>query len=223
MQFGDLPQEPDTSPVGENWHRIYSPGLRLGYLLAGVIGLAFPNLLCAWLIAVSMLERGGRGGRAAAEITTPWGAVIAALLLFIPLHELLHAIWHPGLGRSAQTVLVVWPARLRFGVYYDGCMTRRRWLLMRLAPLAFLSVGPVGLLTLFYFVPAPFGLKVFLQVLMLVNGIGSGGDLVAAIWVLFQVPPRAQICFRGGRAYWRARPLSFPRPKEGGWRSGSSR
>lgn len=155
-----------------------------------------------------MLEKGSRGGRAAAEVATPWGAVIAALLLFIPLHELLHAAWHPELGKSTQTVLIVWPAKLRFGVYYDGCMSRRRWLLMRLAPLAFLSVGPVGLLTLFQYVPVPFGLEVFLQVLMLVNGIGSGGDLVAVVWVLFQVPSGAQICFRGGKAYWRAWSLS---------------
>jgi hypothetical protein len=82
-------------------------------------------------------------------------------------------------------------------------MTRRRWLLMRLAPLACLSVVPILLLTLFRAILLPFPLEIFLQVLTLVNFVGSGGDLVAAIWVLFQVPAGAEICFRGGKAYWR--------------------
>ena len=62
---------------------------------------------------------------------------------------------------------------------------------------------PAALLTLFNVVPASFALEIFLQVLLLVNGVGSGGDVVAAIWVLFQVPSRSQICFVGGKAYWR--------------------
>ena len=74
---------------------------------------------------------------------------------------------------------------------------------MRLAPLLCLSVVPVLLLTLFKVVPAPFALEIFLQVLILVNGIGAGGDLVAVVWVLAQVPAGAEICFRGGKAYWR--------------------
>jgi hypothetical protein len=35
------------------------------------------------------------------------------------------------------------------------------------------------------------------------NGIGSGGDVVAVVWVLFKVPAKTQICFRSGKAYWR--------------------
>jgi hypothetical protein len=169
-----------------------------------MIGLVFPNVLCVWFIMVSMLAGGSKRGEAAAATSTPWSVVVMALLLFVPLHELLHAIWHPQQGMSAQTVMVIWPAKLRFGVYYEGCMTRRRWLLMRLAPLMFLSVLPAGLLTLFHYVPVAFALEIFLQVMMLVNGIGSGGDVVAVIWVLFQVPSKAQICFCGGKAYWRS-------------------
>jgi hypothetical protein len=78
--------------------------------------------------------------------------------------------------------------------------------MMRVAPLLCLSLLPVGLLTLFQYVPASYALNVFLQVLMLVNGIGSGGDLVAVAWVLGQVPAGAWICFRSGKAYWRPGP-----------------
>jgi hypothetical protein len=204
FQLGSLPENQDGPPEAEGSHRIHSPSPRLGYLLAGLIGLLFPLAICGWLIVVSALAGQREGGETLVQPSTPWGVVALALLLCTPLHELLHAIWHPQLGLSPQTVIVIWPKRLRFGVYYEGCMTRRRWLMMRLAPFIVLVVIPAGLLTLFHYVPAPFALETFLQVIMLVNGIGSGGDVVAVIWVLRQVPSKAQICFCGGKAYWGA-------------------
>lgn len=203
FHFGNVPGEQNEPPVEEGLTRIHSPSSRLGYLLAGLVGLALPAVLFVCFVAVSLLSLPNRVADAAVEAPMPWGAVILALLLFIPLHELTHAVLHPGFGLSPQTVMVIWPTKLRFGVYYEGCMTRRRWLLMRLAPLVCLSVVPILLLTLFRVVLLPFPLEIFWQVLTLVNFVGSGGDLVAAIWVLFQVPAGAEICFRGGKAYWR--------------------
>ena len=131
--------------------RIHSPSSRLGYLLAGLVGSLLTMVLVAWLIAVSFLSllnrvrdqaasvaaepAAGAVSSAGAEPLMPWWPVILAFLLFIPLHELVHAIFHPGSGLSPQTVMVIWPTKLRFGVYYEGCMTRWRWLIMRLAPL----------------------------------------------------------------------------------------
>jgi hypothetical protein len=203
IHFGTLPAGQSEPAAEDGLTRIHSPGSRLGYLLAGLVGLALPMVLIVWLIAVSLLSAPVGAGDVGAETPVPWGAVILALVLVIPLHELVHAVLHPGFGLSPQTVMVIWPTKLRFGVYYEGCMTRGRWLAMRLAPLVCLSVVPVMLLTLFEVVPASFALETFLQVLMLVSGIGSGGDVIAVIWVLFQVPARADICFCSGRAYWR--------------------
>ena len=36
--------------------------------------------------------------------------------------------------------------------------------------------------------------------------------MVAVIWVLFQVPPKSQICFCGGKAYWRSVPTLRGQP-----------
>lgn len=210
FRFGNVPQEQYEPSVEEGLTRIHSPSSRLGYLLAGLVGLAIPAVLFALLVAISLfnLAKGtaepavSAGADVAVEAQMPWWAAILALLLFIPLHELGHAVLHPGFGLSSQTIMVVWPTRLRFGVYYEGCMTRRRWLVMRCAPLVCLSLVPL-LLTPFQVVPVSFALETFLQVLILVNAIGSGGDVIAAIWVLFQVPAGAEICFRGGKAYWR--------------------
>jgi hypothetical protein len=182
-----------------------------------LVGLAFPFVLVGWLIVVSMLAGGSEEAVTVVDVPPPWGAVLLALLLYIPLHELLHAVWHPQLGLSPRTVLVIWPKRLRFGVYYEGCMTRRRWLAMRLAPLIVLSIIPAGFLTLFHFISVSFALETFLNVLLLVNGIGSGGDIVAVVWVLRRVPSKTQICFFGGKAYWRPRvPGILPIGHKGG-------
>jgi hypothetical protein len=203
FHFGELSWPQEESPIAEGWSRIQSPSSRLGYGLAILIGLVVIFLLFLWLVVISVFTAGSGIGTEEVGGSVPWGAVIAALVLSIPFHELIHALWLPGMGLSPQSVLVIWPRKLWIGVYYDGCMTRGRWLMMRLAPFVCLTLFTVGLLTLFVFIPAPHALVVFLQLLFLINGIGSGGDLVAVIWVLFQVPTKTQICFRGGKAYWR--------------------
>ncbi len=35
-----------------------------------------------------------------------------------------------------------------------------------------------------------------------IPGVFAGGDVVAALLVLAQVPPNGRMCFRAGRAYW---------------------
>jgi hypothetical protein len=81
-------------------------------------------------------------------------------------------------------------------------MSRRRWLAMRLAPLVMLSVLPACVLALLQVQPLSPDVEVGLSVLMVVNALGSGGDVIAAILVVAQVPPAARLCFRAGRAYW---------------------
>ena len=210
FRFGNVPEEQGEPYPEEGLTRIHSPSSLLGYLLAGLVGLALPAVLFVGLAAISLYALASGAGEQVAPATadrpTPWWPVVLALLLFVPLHELAHALVHPGLGLSPRTVVVLWPAKLRFGVYYEGCMTRRRWLVMRLAPLVGLSLIPVLLLALFKVVPASYATELYWQVLALVNMVGSGGDLVAAVWVLRQVPAGGEICFRGGKAYWRKTP-----------------
>jgi hypothetical protein len=120
FRFGNLPEEqkepdqnsvepsdPAKMPGMEGWHRIHSPSWRLGYAFAGLVGLAFIFVLLAWLIIVSLFtERSGLGNGGGAG-SMSWGAVFLALLLFVPMHELVHALWLPGMGLSSQTVMVI--------------------------------------------------------------------------------------------------------------------
>jgi hypothetical protein len=203
LQGGDMPREEETSPEALGWRAIRSPSARLGYGLAALVGLVLLGGLCAGLGTWSWAV-GKRGGMATAgDVASPWVVVLIVLAVFIPLHELLHLLGQPGWGWSSRSVVALWPAKLRFGVYYEGCMSRRRWLAMRLAPLMLLSVLPACVLALLQVHPWSPEVEIGLQVLMVVNALGSGGDVVAALLVVAQVPPAACLCFRAGRAYWR--------------------
>ncbi len=203
FHFGKLSWPEQESLTEAGWNRIQSPGSRVGYTLAVLAGVLIILLLFGWLIAVSLFASDNPVERTADLGNSPWGALILALLLFIPLHEIVHAISLPGYGLSPQTIVIIWPGKLRFGIYYEGCMSRSRWLMMRLTPFVCITTVTIGLLTLFYFIPGPYVIIVFLQILFMLNGLGSGGDIIAVIWVLFQAPAKSWICFYRGKAYWR--------------------
>ena len=203
LQLGDIPRVEETSPEALGWRAIRSPAAGIGYWLAALVGLVLLSGLCAGLSMWSWAV-GNRGGMATTgDAASPWIAMLIILAIFIPLHELLHLLGQPGWGWSSRSVVAVWPAKLRFGVYYEGCMTRRRWLAMRLAPLIMLSVLPACALALLQVQSLSPDVEIGLQVLMVVNALGSGADVVAAILVVAQVPPTACLCFQAGRAYWR--------------------
>ncbi len=213
IHLGDIPNTPAGPPDAEGLHPIRGPRPSLGYLLAGLAGLfllaAILGLIffLTFVVLPAPVPPTAQAAPAPVQLPTPWAAIILTLLLSIPLHELLHLLWHPGWGLSASSVLVLWPAKLRFGVYYEGDMSRTRWLLMRLAPLAILSLLPAVLLTACPDMPLGHAARTAVEVLTTVNGVGSGGDVLAMLLVLFQVPASARLCFRSGRAYWQpARP-----------------
>ncbi len=167
------------------------------------MGLVLLMGLCAGLGMWSLVVQSGEGYATASDAVSPVLVGLVVLVIFIPLHESLHLLGQPGWGMSSRSVVVLWPTKLRFGVYYEGCMSRHRWLAMRLLPLVILSVLPACVLALLQVLPLSPDVEVGLSILMVVNALGSGGDVIAAILVLAQVPTAANMCFQAGRAYWR--------------------
>ena len=203
LQLGGVPRVEELSPEALGGHPIRSPDARWSFWLAALAGFFLLSGLCAGLGTWLWVVEDSAGMATASDAAAPWFAVLIVLAIYIPLHESLHLLGQPGWGRSRRSVVVLWPSRLRFGVYYEGCMSRRRWLAMRLAPVVLLSVLPACLLALLQAQPVTPDLEVGLTVLMAVNALGSGGDVIAAVLVVAQVPPGACLCFRAGRAYWR--------------------
>jgi hypothetical protein len=131
----------------------------------------------------------------------PWAGMVFFFFGCILAHELLHALVHPDGGRSDSTVLILNWRKLQFGVYYEGRFPRRRWIVMRLLPLLVLTgLALAGLFILWD--RMTFTIESYLWILILTNSLGSGGDLVAALIVLRQVPPDGTMNFHRGRAYW---------------------
>jgi putative zincin peptidase len=201
--LGSIPEIAGFDPETAGLHKIGGPGATISQLLASLIGLFLLVVPIAGLCLILSIFAIPNPD-ADPNYTPPvaWGAAVLAMLSFIPLHELLHLIWHPRFGRSDRSILVIWPIKLLFGVYYEGCMSRTRWLLMRIAPFVFLSILPAIFIALFQYVAFSHMSKTYLEVLMVLNTVGSGADVAAIFLVVSQVPRSASLCFRGGKAYW---------------------
>ena len=199
VYIGSAPQIQPSLPLPEGWRQIRQPGPLLAFLLAGLF---FPCVVTAALVGVTTLWM-STGDAALDPVTpTPWGAIVLILILFVPAHELLHLVCHPEFGRSTRSALIIRPSKLQFAAYFEGCMSRTRWLTMRATPFIVLSVVPVVLLGLMRNTASGSTVSICLQVLFLANGLGSGADIVALLLVLSQVPPSSTLCFRAGKAYW---------------------
>jgi len=138
----------------------------------------------------------------ATETIPPW-ILLPVLVVSVVVHEFLHLLFHPGWGLSSKSLVFLWLRRLQLGVYYEGFMSRRRWLAMRLSPLVGLTVLPTLLLLVAYPYRMSFFWEQFLVLVILVNSLGAGGDLVASLIVAHQVPREGEVGNWNGRACWR--------------------
>ncbi len=187
-------------PLPEGWSMIRQPKPRRALTAAIAAGLGLPVIplmlmsLESWLFPITDTRPYG---------SIPVWIVVPVVLVSVVLHELLHLLGHPGGGRSPRSQVLVWPRKLQIGVYYDGCMPRSRWLAMRLAPLFGLTVLPSLLLLAAYPFLIDFFWQQFIVMVILVNSLGAGGDLVAALIVARQVPRGGEMGIWQGRACWR--------------------
>jgi hypothetical protein len=128
---------------------------------------------------------------------------VAILVLLIPVHELLHAAFHPGAGLSSDTVIGLWPSRLLFYAAYEGPMARNRFLLVFMGPYLVLSLLPVVAIPLLRAIGAGPVPLLALAFLAFIGAAVAAGDVVGAILVLTQVPADAVVRNQGWRTYWR--------------------
>jgi hypothetical protein len=195
-----LPPAATPQPLPEGWTLIRQPTPRRALtqaIAAGLGLLGIPLLLLgleSWLFPIIDT----RPIRTIGVWTLPVVVVVSVVL-----HELLHLLGHPGGGGSSASHVLVWPRKLQIGVFYDGFMTRTRWLVMRLAPLFGLTVLPALLLLAVYPFLMDFYWQMFMVLVLMVNSLGAGGDLIAARIVARQVPRGGEIGIWQGRACWR--------------------
>lgn len=193
-----------SAPLPGGWHFIRQPKPALGLGISILTGLGLPLIPFLLLSLETLLL-----SRVATDQTEtiPWWIVFPVLLVSVVVHEFLHLLWHPGWGLSSRSLLLIWPRKLQLGVHYQGFMSRTRWLVMRLSPLVGLTVLPTLLLLVAY----PYGMRFFWQqfivLVILVNSLGAGGDLVASLIVARQVPRGGQVGTWNRRACWREKAM----------------
>lgn len=173
----------------------------MGLMISILTGLGLPIIPFSLLGLEALLFPRVEAGPT--ETIPPW-ILLPVLLVSVVVHEFLHLLFHPGWGVSSQSLLFLWPRRLQLGVYYEGFMTRTRWLAMRLSPLMGLTVLPTLLLLALYPYNMSFFWQQFIVLVILVNSLGAGGDLVASLIVARQVPRGGEVGNWNGRACWRA-------------------
>ncbi len=202
MRFVVNPPAPEgnTQPLPEGWSLIHQPRPRSALTMAIIAGLMLPVIP---IILTSLESCLFPITDTRPYVSIPAWIPIPVVLVSLVLHELLHLLGHPGGGLSPKSQVLVWPRKLQIGVFYDGFMPRRRWLAMRLAPLFGLTVLPALFLLIAYPFLISFFWQVFVALVILVNSLGAGGDLVAALIVVRQVPRTGEIGIWHGRACWR--------------------
>jgi hypothetical protein len=188
MQFhlGAVPDSPDFSP-DDSWKPLREPGPIRMQILAFPLGVATCAAVAAlWFYLTPVTS---------APFAPPT-LLLGAILVSIPVHELIHASVHPQFGRSHSSVLGLWPSRLLFYAHYSGELSRNRFIAILVMPLVLISVVPLLVSALIGHAP------VVLAFVSVFNALCACGDAFGICLLLFQVPSAATVRNQGWRTYW---------------------
>lgn len=128
-----------------------------------------------------------------------------AIVLLVPLHELIHALCYPNFGKTDEILIGIWPRKILVYAYYAGTMGRHRYIMTLLTPFLVLSFLPILLILPFRQLPMNASVLAFLTVVSVMNGIASCGDILGAGLVFWRLPRKALIRFQGWKSYWKRR------------------
>jgi hypothetical protein len=157
--------------------------------LALPIGIAAAAGVAAlWIMATPL-------GEAAWKLSA--SAFLLSLAGIIVVHELIHAAVHPLQGRSAHSILGLWPSRILFYAAYTGELTRNRFIAILLMPLAVISFVPLLVAAVVQMT------STWLAFVSAFNALLACGDILGAGMVWWQVPATAIVRNQGWRTYWR--------------------
>ncbi len=128
------------------------------------------------------------------DLVTFMAVCVAAAFL----HETAHAAAFPRESAEAATIFSFWPSRLALCAHWSGEWSRRRYVAMLAMPIVLVSFGPIAAFAAIGDVPN------VVASISLLNALVSGGDVLAIVLVLWQVPAEAMIRADGERTFWRA-------------------
>jgi hypothetical protein len=155
--------------------------------------------MLGFLVPAIILAMGGRplvSEMMQALKQLPLFTFLGALAALFISHELVHAVCYPGSLFSRNCVIGFMPGAGTAYAWYGGEMTRRRYIVVVLAPTIVLSVVP---LLAYAMVP---GATPVLVPFAIVNLVGCGMDWLCCYYVLRGVPASAYLQYAKNSAYW---------------------
>jgi hypothetical protein len=186
LHLGRIPSNLGFHPERDGWRPLREPGP----ILMQVLALPIAGVVFVVLGGAAVLL-----GMADFWNVHP-GVLLLILVGIVPVHEMLHLLAHPGMGRSPDSIVGFWPATLLFFVHYDESLPRNRFLLILGLPFGVLSVLPLVVCGLAgWHWP-------WVGVVSVWNGVMSCGDLFGMLILALQVPRRATVRNQGYRTWW---------------------
>jgi len=191
FQLGPPPANPAFDPTAGGWIKLKEPNPWLMQLLALPIAVGVGVLLMWAMTRLVDLRPSG---------IVP---ILVVLLLLLPVHEMIHALIHPGNGRTIDSIVGFWPKKLVCYAHYDGPLSRNRFIAVLIGPFLVMSVVPL-------LVEAMLRVNfTWVAVLAIVNGLAASGDTAACL-LLLQAPRTATMRNQGYYTWWR--PAAPDRP-----------
>lgn len=190
FRLGPMPKDPAFEPKREGWTPIPEPPLprMLLILIPVMVALGLLSHLMYWLAGANV-------GPLMDIKNTPLG--LAIMVAVTPLHELLHLLSLPGFGMNQKSIVGFWPKMVVPYVYYEGILSRNRYILICACPLVVLSILPL----LIAFVRPD--IPLIIVAVSYLNLLLSGMDLASILLLLRHVPSRAIVRNNGTQGYWR--------------------
>lgn len=190
FHIGPIPESPDFIP-DETWKALREPSPWIFQLLALPIGIG-SGLLILFLWWYLTPLSAGNGDMSLSIFLLNFAGIVIV-------HELIHALIHPGNGRHHASILGLWPTKILFYAHYDGKLSRDRFIAILLMPLLVISVLPLLILAI---TQTASGWLAFISSF---NALLACGDILAAGMIWAQIPANATVRNQGWKTYWQTR------------------
>jgi len=202
FHIGSIPKDSTFQPDREKWFSIHQPGFALKQMLAFPVAILISLFL---LVCFSLiLDNSDSSNQGLITISSSnWWQLPLVMVFFAPLHELLHALCHPGAGMSNKTIIGIQPKNFSIFTHYEDSMTRTRLLVTMIMPFILLSIVPIAVLSFFQMMSLGMEMVSLLILLSIFNGMASSADIMVFTLVLFQIPNHAITKGHRWKIYWK--------------------
>ncbi len=200
LHIGAIPEDGFFEPETDGWHSLNEPGPWAIQLITIPIAIVVAIFLMVCFNAV--IPHAIYQSKLVILSFQIWQPFLAIFLL-VPLHEVIHALCYPFGGMTDQTLIGIWPQRVLIYAFFQGPMSRGRYIFTLITPFLLLSFLPVALIALVQAKAMHTDFLTFLIVVSILNGIASSADILGIAMVLWRLPRAAVIRNRGWKSYWK--------------------